>query len=393
MIPQAGKKPTRKAPLRGKKFKQSQQDISLQDHEPQVVDKRQVCVDVLLEGYVHAYVDLFYLTHRNDPQSNTSIQISESEMNKLRENLTQAEQARRTGDTQTVFKSYTRLAAYYNDIQDVKTAIFFYEKCLEIARLTMDPQAELTALHNIGTAHFNCGAYQEASEYHEEQLQKAKTTLNDEFETKANLQLTQVYKKMAEEQEQIDVAVEYYQKSLEMADAADEPALFGLAQYQLGKAIIVQNKPHEAIPYLEKYLEICNELNDAEGKGAALAALAMAHQKIGAVAEAVKDLQLYLEVAVKTENLAGQAEACCNLGVIYNNRKDFTNAVKMFEKNYHLARSIVAASGKNRVRLDTARVYLGMARGNENMNEYAAAINHDVQNLVEWKLKRTALKI
>ncbi len=119
----------------------------------------------------------------------------------------------------------------------------------------------------------------------------------------------------------------------------------------------------------------------------------MAHQKIGAVAEAVKDLQLYLEVAVKTENLAGQAEACCNLGVIYNNRKDFTNAVKMFEKNYHLARSIVAASGKNRNRLDTARVYLGMARGNENMNGYAAAINHDVQNLVEWKLKRTALKI
>lgn len=215
-IPQAGKKPTRKAPLRGNKFKQSQHDINTQDHEPQVVDKRQVCVDVLLEGYVHAYVDLFYLTHRNDPQSNTPIQISESEMNKLRENLTQAEQARRSGDTQAVFKSYTRLAAYYNDIQDVKTAIFFYEKCLEIARLTMDPQAELTALHNIGTAHFNCGAYEQASEYHEEQLQKAKTTLSDEFERKANLQLTQVYKKMAQEQEQIDVAVEFYRKSLEV---------------------------------------------------------------------------------------------------------------------------------------------------------------------------------
>ena len=66
-VPEAEKKPKRQSPLRGDKRK-AQVDLKTQhDRDENLADKRQLCVDVLLDGYVQAYVDLFYLTHRPDP--------------------------------------------------------------------------------------------------------------------------------------------------------------------------------------------------------------------------------------------------------------------------------------------------------------------------------------
>merc|ERR1712137_648588 len=120
---------------------------------------------------------------------------------------------------------------------------------------------------------------------------------------------------------------------------------------------------------------------DMEGEAAAASALAEAYKTSGAISDAVEYFLRSLDIAEKTENVNAQADACSNLGTIYNSQRDFSEAVKMFQRSYDLARVIVNTTKGRRSLLDTARVNLGMARGNERMEVYSNAINHDLNKL------------
>ena len=112
-----------------------------------------------MAGYVQSFVDFFYLTHRPDPRSANDvvpqnevpaeIDVSHNEMVFIRDNLTKAEEARRKGDTPNVYNSYSNLALYYQseEVKDPKTGVYFYEKCLEISKLTGDSNGEMNANH------------------------------------------------------------------------------------------------------------------------------------------------------------------------------------------------------------------------------------------------------
>ena len=64
------------------------------------------------------------------------IVVPPKEMDFLSGTLTKAERARRQGNTEVVYEQYSNLAKHFLAKKDVKTGIYFYEKCLEIARLT-----------------------------------------------------------------------------------------------------------------------------------------------------------------------------------------------------------------------------------------------------------------
>ena len=57
--------------------------------------------------------------------------------------------ARRRGDTQAVFSSYKQLADFFTGLADQRTAIYFWEKCLEITQLTSDAEGEAQATRSL----------------------------------------------------------------------------------------------------------------------------------------------------------------------------------------------------------------------------------------------------
>lgn len=59
--------------------------------------------------------------------------IPDSHLGQICENLTAAERAHRRADSDTVYDAYEKLANYFRENSDFKTAIYFYEKCLDIA--------------------------------------------------------------------------------------------------------------------------------------------------------------------------------------------------------------------------------------------------------------------
>ncbi len=310
----------------------------------------------------------------------------------IRGNLCKAEESRRKGDTKSVYESYSDLALYFQSDQvgDPKTGVYFYEKCLEISKLTGDVSGEMSANHNLGKVHGQMGDSLSAVQFHERHMQLAREkNVYREMESAAK-ELVNVYRKHAEEKEAdgaYNEAVEFYSKGLEASRASRDRAAEGTACYRLGKTYIEVGQAGKAVNFLDEYERICSELDDLQGQGTACAALAAAYQSIGDDEKAVGYLETYLNIASRTENLTAQGEACCALGVIYNKRGSYTKAVEHFEKNFEIARSIVSSGAGEMGLVDSSRVYLGMARGNAMLGMYLNAIEVDVAGLLLWKQK------
>ena len=66
-----------------------------------------------------------------------------------------------------MYTCYHNLAQYFQRVDDPKTGVYFYEKCLEIARLTSDVRGEMEANHHLGRAHEALGKMEEAIALHE----------------------------------------------------------------------------------------------------------------------------------------------------------------------------------------------------------------------------------
>jgi len=373
-----------------------------QENDPAVVDRRGLCEGMLKDGFVQSYVDFFYLTHRPDPNPDAvtgapadaereEIEVSAEEMVYIRDNLVRAEGARRQGDTGTVYASYSALAEHFHGADDAKTAVYFYEKCLEIAKLTNDIRGEMASNNDLGLIYQSMGDPEVAAKYHERHLVLSRKDDNDPEERRAAKELVRVYRQMAERHEakgDFDPAVASYTKCLESSRAAKERLSEGLANYRLGRALVLLDECHRAIPFLEDYEGISKELGDRASEGSACAALASAYQKLQNDDKAMDYLKTCLEVATETDDLVAQAEAAAALGVIYNKRKDYDKSVEYFEKNFKLCRTTVAqgVAPTNEV-VEIARVYLGMARGNQMLKRFVHVVNSDPNALLEWKAK------
>jgi hypothetical protein len=62
--------------------------------------------------------------------------------------------------------------------------------------------------------------------------------------------------------------------------------------------------------------------------------------------------------------------------------------VEYFERNFEMARTTSNVCSGSTATVDIARVYLGMARGNQMLKRYVNVINHDPKALLIWKARR-----
>lgn len=174
----------------------------------------------MADGFVQSFVDFFYLTHRPEPNQQLiaqaaaadpeglngplEIEVPSKEMLFVREQLSTAENARRQGDTGTVYAAYSALAKHYHAAEDPKTGVYFFEKCLEISRLTNDTRGEMAANHDLGLIYQSMGSPGTAAKYHERHLALAGKEDNDAEKRTAAKELVKCYRSIAETHEGAD---------------------------------------------------------------------------------------------------------------------------------------------------------------------------------------------
>jgi tetratricopeptide (TPR) repeat protein len=193
-------------------------------------------------------------------------------------------------------------------------------------------------------------------------------------------QYAEDHEKKSDDQE----AVSLYKKCLTAAADAHDLRSEGLATYRLGLACAASGDKTASIEYHQRYLEICKRIGDQLGEGQACAALAHSFKDLGDTKLAIRYLEKYLDIATRNKQSVAQAEACAALGGIYSEEGEHDRAVTYFEKTFEIARAV-----GDRKLVDSARINLGMARGNMTMGSYMGVVTDNLPALLKWKTRRT----
>jgi len=369
------------------------------------LDKQQLCIDLLMVGCVQSFIDFFYITHRKsqpgeaagrnpsaslEAEQAKDVEIPEDTLIFLKETLESAETARRMKNYHHCFEHYNVLSDYFEKVSDLKSAMYFYQRCSDVATDVDARESIAKANLNLGMCEEKQGHWEEAMRFHERALSIATSADSLPLQIKSASRLTHVYRILAErcEKERRDMeATAFYERCLSCARLSKDSALEGSACHKLGKSKYNTGNYEEAIDLQKQYLEICKTHDDRVGESAARAALAHAYEAIGNTQEAIKQLESLLNVASDAGELQAQASACLNLGLLYNDRGEHEKSVELLEQHFDLARQL-----GDRKLIDSARVILGMARGNGKLDIYVDLVNNNLDKLLKWKSKRLPLE-
>lgn len=339
--------------------------------------KQKLCLEMLVSGHVHSFVDFFYLTHANDNDvpdpddeeaKNRPKELPDDSLYLLQKNLTLAESAARVGDSRSVVAGSKALALHFETLGKFPVAIKFHEKCLEVARSSGDTELEGKANESLGLAYQKLGDTPRAIQYFEEFNQLAMRSKNREEYSRACHHLVETYRTFSEESEARDdyqTSVEYLRKCLDKAKACHDLAADGLANYKLGLAYKVLNRQDLRIEHLQNYLNICRQTQDFVGEGIASSALAAAFEENSDVTNSIKFLEENIRHAERTGQTAAKAQSCGDLGMIYSKSNEFDRAVEYFDKYFQIASEM-----EDTQLMDKARVFLGIARGNQKVCQF-----------------------
>ena len=257
----------------------------------QSLDKQTLCIDILVSGHVQAFVDFFYLTHRPEVEPAEELQeeqvgIPSAMLPLVKTQLAEAEVARRRGDTQAVFGAYRQLADFFTGLADQRTAIYFWEKCLEITQLTSDADGEAQATRSLGMAHEASGDLLAAIKQYEQLLRLTQSTGDVAGTQHANEHLVVAYQAVAAEREaagEVAASLEFREKCLGASRACGDASKESKAQYQLGQAHEkLGDLEHlkKALGHFEQYLALSEKAEDVEAQGSACYALAQVYQRM-----------------------------------------------------------------------------------------------------------------
>jgi len=139
------------------------------------MDKQQLCVDLLMVGCVQSFVDFFHITHRkaapvdgHTEQAPGDVEIPEQTLVFLKETLETAEGAHRAENYKDCFESYGTLAEYFEKVPDLKSGMYFHQRCADVA-------TEVDARDSIAKANLSLGSCEEqAGNLHAMQALKEK---------------------------------------------------------------------------------------------------------------------------------------------------------------------------------------------------------------------------
>ena len=365
------------------------------------------CQQLLVEGYVQSFVDFYHLTQRSDPNCTDGnpkkISCTPDEMTFIRNNLVLAEISRRQGNIVGVYTAYNKLAGSYKKKRDWITAIFFQEKCLEVAQLTTDMKAEMTANHTLGEVYQQMKAYELARTCHERHEAIARAIDNADEIVTANVELHRVYLVLAQRLEtagEVEAALDMYEMCLGASIKCMDLAAQGEANGKIGNLLLRKGNPSAALPYLQQHSQISTDIGDTEARCRASSALAWALDSLGEDKQALAELSLVHSISEQAGDAYLQAQACRALGTLYSKVGQLREAVNVLQRHFELVKAITSsqsATDKGDAPvvtvedLELARVFVGISRGNMLMDNYLHTIAFDMSSLLDWKLNRTEL--
>jgi len=371
-------------------------------------DKKKLSLELLVEGYPGAFIDYFYLTHKDgiaddeptdeellargiDPDTyEEREEVEQDKLLHLKENLQAIEGGKRAGDLEAIYSGTKNLGDYFTSVVNHRKAVFFYEKCLTLSSGELNNVSKQMESHLVlGKAHEKLGELGTAIHHLEAYEALTKTSGTVAQKKKADQFLVLAYNTQADRHEEdadVTGAIEFIFKCVGIAKRTQNSKTLGDAYARLAKAYKRLGDTAKSIEFGEMLRELCKESGDTEGEGRACHALAKTYQAMGEVDKAIENLEAFLQLSRSGEP-TNLAKAYCSLGVIHTKLGNYAVAVEHFEKFFSISRALYTDPELQNI----ARVNLGVARGKLKLEGYIGAVKDDMVALLKWKGSRLPL--
>ena len=243
------------------------------------------------------------------------------------------------------------------DFEDLKQALDYYERQLEIAKEVGDWAAELIASRILGEGYLYHRDFKKAISYFDGYLKIAKHLGDRVFEGNAYRNLAQAYGGLGD----FKTAIRYHERDLKIAIDVGDKAREGSSCENLGNAYHSLGDFKTAINYHERHLKIAQELDERAEEGSAYCNLGIAHQRLGNVTTGIAYHERELRIYKEGGDRDGEGRAYGNLGIAHQRLGDFKKALEYHQSELKIAKEEGDRSGEGSAygNLGIAHYHLG----------------------------------
>ena len=217
--------------------------------------------------------------------------------------------------------------------QDIVEALKISKVALDISRNNADVENELTALNNLAIVHGIKSEYKESMEYLMEALAISKQIGYREQTARCQINMGSIYAHLFNHQQALAQYKNVVEKHFDLIETGTQIAVcnnMGNIYYNLQDAKTAEN-------YFQKAYDMAQTSQYQEMQGLSLAQLARTYQAQGVIPKALKTALAAKEVLDQLGTVNGSQIVRINLGKIYYEMGDLSQAIK------HLSQGIVFA--------------------------------------------------
>ncbi|KAM8935909.1 tetratricopeptide repeat protein 29 isoform 2-T3 [Lycaon pictus] len=179
-------------------------------------------------------------------------------------------------------------------------------------------------------------------------------------------------------------------KASEIAKEGSDKKMEGEASYYLGLAHLAAGEYETALTVLNTYSKISTDLDDDLSLGRAYEAIAKVLQSQGEMTEAIKYLKKVVKIARKNFQSLDVVRASTMLGAIYNEKGYYNKASEYFQQAFDTTAELT-----NLRQMDETKVHYGIAKAHQIMprvNNYIESADlTSLDFLLSWKESRSKI--
>lgn len=221
---------------------------------------------------------------------------------------------------------------------DIKKALEYYNKALDIAEQIQNKDGIAYSLNGIGIIYQVNGDIKQAIEYFFKSLKineevGDKTAIASSLNNLANIYLLQGDVKKAKE---------YYYKNLNIKEEIGDKGAITFALKNLGFFYSKQGELNKALEYYFKSLKLEKEIGDKAGAAISLNNIGSVYMKQNELDKALEYHLKSLSIMQEIDNKGGVANSFVNIGKVYSKQKKYQNAIKYANKSFIIAKEIGA---------------------------------------------------
>jgi tetratricopeptide (TPR) repeat protein len=233
------------------------------------------------------------------------------------------------------------LGVYYNNQDDMKNALVYYNKSLKLWKEIDNKKGIATSYNNIGLVYSYQGDVTEALEYHSRSL-KIRQELGDKIGIAESFNnMGYVYYNKGE----VSAALDNFHKSLKMQEETGDKAGMSRSLNNIGHIYGGQGDTIKCLEYYEKSLKLRTELGYQLGIASCLGNMAAIYYGSGKVEKALEYYGNALIIQEKIQDKSGIARTYDKLGFIYGRRNELEKARSYYEKSLKIQEEIKDQQG------------------------------------------------